>query len=71
MQSLNKTALITGGSRGLGKNMALALAKKGIDIVLTYHTNSMAADEVISEIKSMGRKAMAFELDTSASETFD
>ena len=39
MSTKNKIAVVTGGSRGLGKNMALALAKKGIDVVLTYNSN--------------------------------
>ena len=41
--SITKFALVTGGSRGLGKNMALALAKKGIDVVITYNSNKDAA----------------------------
>ena len=49
-------ALITGGSRGLGRAGALALAKKGIDVVITYNTNEAAADEVVKEIQSIGRK---------------
>jgi len=61
----NKIALVTGGSRGLGKNMAIALAKKGVDIILTYNTNKEAADEVVSEIRSLGRDAFALQLDTS------
>lgn len=54
MNTKNKIALITGGSRGLGKSMALALAKKGIDVMLTYHTNNEAADNVVAEIQSLG-----------------
>jgi len=69
--STTKTALVTGGSRGLGRNMALALAKKGIDVVLTYNSNKEAADEVISAIQSAGQKAIAFQLDTSDVKQFD
>ncbi len=71
MNTKNKIALITGGSRGLGKNMALAIAKKGIDVMLTYHTNKEAADDVVAEIKSLGQKAVAFQLDTSDTKSFD
>ena len=69
--STNKIALVTGGSRGLGKNMSIALAKKGIDVVLTYNTNKEAADSVVAEIQSLGQKAVAFQLDTSNVKTFD
>ena len=67
----NKIALVTGGSRGLGKNMALAIAKKGIDLIITYNTNKDAADKVVSEIQSLGQKAVAFQLDTSNTKLFD
>jgi NAD(P)-dependent dehydrogenase (short-subunit alcohol dehydrogenase family) len=65
MSTQKKIALVTGGSRGLGKNMAIALAKKNIDVVVTYHSNKEAAGEVVKEIQSLGRKATAFQLDTS------
>lgn len=65
MNTKNKIALVTGGSRGLGKSMAVALAKKGIDVIITYHTNKAAADNVVKEIESIGQKAAAFQLDTS------
>lgn len=68
---MNKMALITGGSRGLGKNMALAIAKKGIDVVITYNTNKAAADEVVSQIQTLGRKAVALQLDASDMKSFD
>jgi len=71
MNTKNKIALVTGGSRGLGRNMAVAIAKKGIDVVLTYHTNKEAADEVVAEIESLGQKAVAFQLDTSDTKSFD
>lgn len=71
MSTTNKTALVTGGSRGLGRNMALSLAKKGIDVIFTYNNNRQAADEVLSEIRAMGRKAAAFQLDTSKIGNFD
>jgi NAD(P)-dependent dehydrogenase (short-subunit alcohol dehydrogenase family) len=71
MNTNSKIALVTGGSRGLGRNMAIAIAKKGIDVVLTYNSNKEAADEVVAEIQSLGQKAMAFQLDTSNVKLFD
>ncbi len=71
MSTKTKIALVTGGSRGLGRNMALALAKKGIDILITYNSNKVAADNVISEIQSLGQKAAAYQLDTSNVNQFD
>lgn len=67
----NKIALVTGGSRGLGRDMALSIAKKGIDVVLTYNSNKQKADEVVAEIQSLGQKAVAFQLDTSNVKLFD
>lgn len=67
----NKIAIVTGGSRGLGKNMAIALAKKGLDVVITYNSNKEAADGVVAEIKNTGRKAKAFQLNTSDITGFD
>ena len=71
MKQKTKIALVTGGSRGLGKDMSIALAKKGIDVVLTYNTNSKAANEVVAEIGTLGQKAYAFQLDTAQIDTFD
>lgn len=71
METINKIALVTGGSRGLGKNMALSIAKKGIDVVITYHSNKEAANEVVAEIQSMGQQAYAFQLDTGNMSGFD
>ncbi|MEZ5083061.1 MAG: SDR family oxidoreductase [Bacteroidales bacterium] len=66
----NKVALITGGSRGLGKNMALSIAKKGLDIAITFKTNHEKANEVVSEIKRLGQNALAIQLDVSEHGTF-
>ena len=62
---MNETriALVTGGSRGLGREMALSLAKKGIDVILTYRSKEPEARAVADEIKSMGRKAVFLSLD--------
>ena len=67
----NKIALVTGGSRGLGRDMAISLAKKGIDVVFTFNSNKQKADEVVKEIESLGQKAFAFRLDTSNVKLFD
>lgn len=58
-------ALVTGGSRGLGKNAALKLAAKGTDLILTYHSNAQAAAAVVGEIERAGAKAVALQLDVS------
>lgn len=63
-------AIITGGSRGLGKSMALHLADKGHDIVLTYHSHQGEAETVVAAIASKGRKAVALPLDVAKSHTF-
>ncbi|MDX6355842.1 MAG: hypothetical protein QOF98_2745, partial [Streptomyces sp.] len=57
-------ALITGGSRGLGRAGALALAAAGTDVILTYRTGKEEAAEVVDAVTALGRKAVALELDT-------
>ncbi|MDT0607167.1 SDR family NAD(P)-dependent oxidoreductase [Croceitalea rosinachiae] len=69
--STKKIALVTGGSRGLGKDMALSLAKKGLDVVITYNSNSEAANETINEIKSQKGSAIALQLDTRSVSGFE
>lgn len=68
---ISKIALVTGGSRGLGKNMALSLAKKGIDVILTYNSKKEEADEVVKQIEQLGQKAVALQLNVSDVNTFD
>ena len=58
-----KKAIITGGSRGLGRDMAINLAKDGVDIIFTYHSNETSANEVISFVEDLGQKAKAFAFD--------
>lgn len=67
----NKIALVTGGSRGLGRNIALTLAKAGADVVLTYRSGQAEAEEAVREIQSLGRKAVSLQLDTGLSGSFD
>lgn len=71
METKNKIALVTGGSRGLGKDMALNLAKKGIDVMLTYNSNKEKAHEVVAEIIALGAKAFALQLNTADVKSFD
>lgn len=66
----NKIALVTGGSRGLGKNMVKALASKGIDVILTYNSKKEEAEAVVAEVKAAGRKAIALQLNVGDSATF-
>jgi NAD(P)-dependent dehydrogenase (short-subunit alcohol dehydrogenase family) len=67
----NKIALVTGGSRGLGKDMALNLAKKGLDIVLTYNSKKEEAEAVVAEIEKLGQKAVAIPLNVAELSSFD
>lgn len=66
----NKIALVTGGSRGLGKNMALSIAKKGIDVVITYNSNKEDAEKVVQDIEDIGQKALALQLNTADTKNF-
>lgn len=63
MTETKKIALITGGSRGLGANIALKLAAKGVNIILTYQTNKEAALQVVEELKQAGVHAVALQFD--------
>jgi len=67
----SKIALVTGGSRGLGKDMALNLAKKGLDVVLTFNSKEEEAEEVVSEIEKLGQKAVAIQLNVADVDSFD
>ena len=67
----SKIALVTGGSRGLGKESALQLAKKGFDVIITYQTKKEAADEVVKEIEAIGQKGFALSLDIASTAGFN
>ena len=67
---MNMVSLITGGSRGLGRNTALSIARHGGDVILTYRTGEDAAHEVVAEIERLGRKAAALQLDVANVSTF-
>lgn len=71
MSTQSKIALVTGGSRGLGKNMALSLAQKGVDVILTYNSKKDEALAVVAEIEKTGRKAVALQLNTGEVKSFD
>lgn len=63
-------AIVTGGSRGLGKSIALHLARQGVDIILTYNSKQAEAEDVAAQIRTIGRKAVALQLDVSDSKAF-
>jgi NAD(P)-dependent dehydrogenase (short-subunit alcohol dehydrogenase family) len=71
METKNKIALVTGSSRGLGRNMALALAKKGNDVIITYNSKKDEADKVVHEIEGLGQKAAALQLNVADVKKFD
>lgn len=66
-----KIALVTGGSRGLGRNMAIALAQKGNDVIITYNSNKAEANEVVNAIQATGQKAAALQLNVGEVKGFD
>lgn len=71
MSNDQKIALVTGGSRGLGRNIAVNLARKGVGVVLTYHSNVVEADAAVKEITALGGTAAALRLDTGKVGAFD
>jgi|GEM_PF-5994404 len=66
-----KIAILTGGSRGLGRNTVLSLAKHGVDSIFTYHSNKSEADSVVRQVEQAGRKAIALQLDAGRTGTFE
>lgn len=66
----SKIALVTGGSRGLGKDMALKLAQQGIDVIVTYRSQQAEAAAVVAAIEALGRRAAALPLNVADSSTF-
>ena len=71
MSETKKIVLVTGGSRGLGKNMALSIARKGMDVLLTYRSNEEEARKTVTEIETLGQKAAALHLDMSDPTSLD
>lgn len=71
MKHTNKIALVTGSSRGLGRNTALKLAHDGADVIVTYRERKEEGEAVAAEIEKLGRKAAAVQLDVSKVSTFD
>jgi len=71
MNSNQRIAVITGASRGLGRNSAIKLAEAGIDVVITYRSNRAEADNVVAEIQEQGRRGAALHLDVSQVTAFD
>src|SRR6202044_1971826 len=70
MNNTTKIALVTGGSRGLGKDMALRLAERGLDVIITYNTRAEDAQRIVTQIEAGGQKAAALQLDTGAIQRF-
>ncbi len=71
MTTKNKIALVTGGSRGLGKDMAISLARSGADVILTYASNEAAAAETVQAIEALGQKAVALHFNLDEGKTAD
>jgi NAD(P)-dependent dehydrogenase (short-subunit alcohol dehydrogenase family) len=67
----DRIAIITGASRGIGRNTANSLARRGVDVIFTYHSSQKEADSVIRELEALGRKSAAFRLDTGDTPSFD
>jgi NAD(P)-dependent dehydrogenase (short-subunit alcohol dehydrogenase family) len=67
----DKIAIITGGSRGLGRNTAINLARRGVDVLFTFRSNDKEAESLIREVETLGRKAAGFRLDTGDIRAFD
>ncbi len=71
MENKSKIALITGGSRGLGRDMAIRIAEKGIDVIITYISREEDAHNVVKLVQEKGRKAAALQLNAGEVNSFD
>lgn len=71
MERNQKIALVTGGSRGLGKNMALKLAEKGLNVIVTYNSRKDDAQQVVDQIQQAGQQAAALQLNVGDLKSFD
>jgi NAD(P)-dependent dehydrogenase (short-subunit alcohol dehydrogenase family) len=69
--SQSKIAIVTGGSRGIGRNIVLSLARRGVDSIFTYNANQLAAEEVVGLVAEAGQRAIALQLDTGNVGAFD
>jgi len=69
MKLKGRTALVTGGSRGIGRAVALALADEGADVAVNYVSSEAAAKDVVEQIRKMGRRAMLAQADVATSPT--
>ena len=67
----SKIAIVTGGSRGLGRNTVLHLASRGVDSIFTYRANRAEAEAAVRQVEQAGQRAVALPLDTGKCETFD
>ena len=67
MKLFNKTALVTGGSRGIGKAIAIAFAKEGANVAINYDKDNLTAAKTVSEIEKLGVRSKAFQANTSSS----
>ena len=70
MTSSTPIALVTGGSRGLGRSAVLKLAERGVDAILTYKSNEAEAQAVVRQVQALGRQAVALQLDAGDSKSF-
>jgi NAD(P)-dependent dehydrogenase (short-subunit alcohol dehydrogenase family) len=66
-----KIAIVTGGSRGIGRNTVISLAERGVDSILTYNARRDAAEEVVAAVHEAGARAIALQLDTGDLRAFD
>lgn len=71
MELEGKTAIVTGGSRGIGKGIALALAKAGADVAILYRMNKEEAIKVVGQIESYGQKGLAEQVDDECHDIVD
>jgi NAD(P)-dependent dehydrogenase (short-subunit alcohol dehydrogenase family) len=60
--TMDKVAIITGASRGIGRNTAINLARRNVDVIFTYRANQAEAESVVHEIEGLTKKAAAFAL---------